>query len=75
MQKQDGCKQVKRKGKSCLQETIILDETVQDKERETVEKAAPKLVGNILHLHRRNWLKINWRTAGYLFYLISKKLN
>ena len=69
-----GYEQVKGKVKSYLQETIISDGTVQD-ERGTMEKAAPKLVGNILHLQRRNWLKINWRKAGYLFYLMSKKLN
>ena len=40
-----------------------------------MEKAAPKLVGNISHLHWRIWLKIDWRKAGYFFYLISKKLN
>ena len=39
-----------------------------------MEKAAPKLVGNILHLHGRNWLKINWRKARYLFYFTLKKL-
>ena len=32
MQKQDGHEQVKGKVKSYLQETIILDETVQDEE-------------------------------------------
>ena len=73
MQKQDGQDQLNGKGKSSSQETIVSDEAALDQRH--YEKVASKLVGNILHLHGRIWLKINLRKAGYVLYLTSEKLN
>ena len=74
MQKQDGCEQVKGKVKSCLQETIILDKTVKDEET-LWKKLLPNLLVTFYIYSDKIGKKINWRKAGYLFYLMSEKLN